>query len=161
MNEKFQKLIEKKKKEGKTLSPVESAAKGSVLNELKDMAGHAMSEKLNGLKKVSVASDSPEGLKHGLEKAHEIVSGGMQNDMVDDAEGGEQDNEDMLGAHGESAGEELGDSELEDSGKSEHNPMDESSMKKDHEDMTPEELDQEIKKLHELRKSKHAVHKPY
>lgn len=164
MNDKFQKLIDKKKKAGHELSPVESAAKHSVLNDLKGMAGKAMSDKLQGLKKVSVASDSEEGLKHGLEKAHEIVSGKQMHDMETDTEGGEQDLEDEQGATSdhfptnketESEGLESGHQDDMSGGSMEPGES------KEPEHMSPEELDEHIAKLHELRKSKKSVHNPY
>ena len=80
----FNKLMEKKMKEGahKQMSPVEKQAK---MNAVKDMRKHVsdqMAEPLHSLKKVSVASDSPEGLQAGLEKAKQVVQQGP--DMGDD-----------------------------------------------------------------------------
>jgi hypothetical protein len=169
MNEKFQKLMDKKRKMGKTLSPVESAAKSSVLDDLKGMAGEAMSHKLNGLKKVSVASDSEAGLKHGLEKAHEIVSGKEEHDMKNDVDGGEQDLGDEQGAsddhyptHKESEhmGMPSGD-QGDSSGGSLMPDSDEEMSDKPHEHMSHEELDAEIKKLEAMKKAKKPVHSPY
>lgn len=57
-----------KKKEG--MSDVEKEAKMNVVRSLRDQASEMMGDKL---KKVSVMSDSPEGLKQGLAKAQEIV----------------------------------------------------------------------------------------
>lgn len=71
--DKFEKLLDKKKKGGKELSDVERDAKMSVVKHLKSLAGDEMSNRLKGMKKVSVSSDSPEGLKAGLEKAEEMV----------------------------------------------------------------------------------------
>lgn len=172
MNEKFQKLMEKKKKMGKELSPVESAAKSSVLDELKNMAGQAMSDKLHGLKKVSVASDTQQGLKSGLEKAHEIVSGDQEHDMENDSEGGEQDLKDMQGAteehypthkehehQGMASGHQEDMTEGDSTGGSLEPDSDDGEKKPEH--MSPEELDAHIEKLHELRKTKKAVHNPY
>lgn len=70
MNDKLMKRMEKK---GKKLNPLEQKAKMGVIKELSDQAGAMMGDKIKGLKKVTVASDSPEGLKAGLEKAEEIV----------------------------------------------------------------------------------------
>lgn len=64
-------------KSGKKMSPMEAKAKLSTLKSLmKEMDGMM----LDGMKnakgmKVSVMSDSPEGLKEGLEKAEDIVEG--------------------------------------------------------------------------------------
>lgn len=68
--DKFDKLLEKK---GKKLSGVEQRAKGDVLSGLQNGPADALSEKLAGLKKVSVAAPSNEGLEEGLDKAKELV----------------------------------------------------------------------------------------
>lgn len=82
MREKMMKMLAKKR----DLSPVERHAKMDVVKGLKDSVSEMMGHKLDGLKKVSVASDSSEGLQHGLEKAHEIVSGPEHAEMLKDAE---------------------------------------------------------------------------
>ena len=56
------------KKKKSDMSDVEKDAKKSVLGELRQTADDMMKDKLSGLKKVTVASDSPEGLEEGLEK---------------------------------------------------------------------------------------------
>lgn len=68
--DKFDKLLEKK---GKKLSGVEQRAKGDVLSGLQNGPSDSLSDKLAGLKKVSVAAPSQEGLEEGLEKAKELV----------------------------------------------------------------------------------------
>jgi hypothetical protein len=55
------------------LSEHEKNAKMDVMNEMRNEAASAMHGKLGGLKKVSVMSDSSEGLKHGLDKAKQIL----------------------------------------------------------------------------------------
>lgn len=82
MSDKFGKMMKKKDKK---IDGVEKDAKMSVLSSLRDMASEAMGDKLKNLKKVTVASDSEEGLKKGLEKAEEIVEGGMPK-MEDESE---------------------------------------------------------------------------
>lgn len=80
----------KKEKEGKMREP-EKNAKMSVLSHLRDMAQESMGSKLKGLKKVSVASDSPEGLEKGLDKAKEIISSDdAEQEMADENSGHEQ-----------------------------------------------------------------------
>lgn len=133
-------LIEKKKKDGKELSEVEGKAKETVLSDLKDMAGKAMSDKLNGLKKVSVASDSEEGLKKGLDKAKDIVEK-MPEVKAESEEG------DSTGGSLEPS-EELGESNEE-------------AIKKEHEMMSLSEIEEEIKKLQELKRAKTPINKPY
>lgn len=68
---KLDKLMAKKKKP--EMDPMEKEAKMSVIKQMMDLAHEAMGEKIGGLKKVTVASDSPEGIKAGLELAkHKI-----------------------------------------------------------------------------------------
>lgn len=95
---KMSRLFDKKKKDAQgEMSDVEKSAKSSVLEDLRDQASKAMSGKLHGLKKVTVASDSGSGLEHGLDKAKEML-GGMhgegyhdKNDMLQDTEDGDGD----------------------------------------------------------------------
>lgn len=68
----MQKMSGKKKESG--MSDTEMSAKKSILSGIKEMAEKAMGGKVHGLKKVTVASDSPEGLKEGLELAKEKIS---------------------------------------------------------------------------------------
>ena len=82
MHEKLKKILSKKR----DLSPNEKHAKMDVVKHLRDMASEAMGDKLDGLKKVSVMSDSPEGLKAGLHKASEIVSDPQMDQMKNHAE---------------------------------------------------------------------------
>ena len=69
LHEKLMKMGEGKPK----LSPLKLKAKQSVLEDLSSQASSKLADKLKGLKKVSVASNSPEGLEEGLEKAQELV----------------------------------------------------------------------------------------
>lgn len=85
MSNPLQKLIEKKKKEGKTLSPVQEKAHGNVLGDLMSMLGKSGMSKLGNLKKVTVAADTKPGLAEGLDKAKELVA---------KAHGGRVDDED-------------------------------------------------------------------
>jgi hypothetical protein len=82
MKEKMLKMLAKKR----DLHPAEKKAKMDVVKDLKDLASSAMSDKMDGLKKVSVMCNSKEGLKHGLEKAGQIVSGNEMDQMKDHAE---------------------------------------------------------------------------
>jgi hypothetical protein len=75
MHDKFKKLMDKQKKKGDGLSDMQKEAKMSVVKSMSDMASQAMRSGLKDgvAKKVSVMSDSDEGLKKGLEKAEEII----------------------------------------------------------------------------------------
>ena len=89
MNPMIKKLMEKKKAKGETLSPVHGKAKSGILQGLIDDMMGADSDKVKGLKKVTVASNSPEGLKHGLDKAKEIVANpDAESELADTSEEG-------------------------------------------------------------------------
>lgn len=80
----LKKLIDKKKKEGKTLSPVHKEARSTVLEDLMDHLSDMGMDKVKGLKKVTVASDSKEGLAKGLDKATEMVEKSPLEAMEDE-----------------------------------------------------------------------------
>lgn len=88
--EKFKKLLEKKRQMGKSLDGPERDAKMSAVQTLKDFANDAMKDKMGDMKKVSVASDSKEGLVEGMEKAKDMIKGkegfGELPEMQDDEE---------------------------------------------------------------------------
>lgn len=124
-------MLEKLKKLGKDkkMPEYEKEGKMSAIKSLGDLANEGMSDKIKGLKKVTVASNSPKGLEEGLSKAKEMVSGHE----------GEMDDE-MSPEH-----EAMETPEME---MAEHEPCDESS--------SPEEIDAEILRLMQLKKSKEA-----
>lgn len=68
------------------MDPMAKEAKLGVLKHLSDMASEAMTGKLGGLKKVTVASDSKDGLKKGLDKAEELVEGEEPSMEMDESE---------------------------------------------------------------------------
>ncbi len=75
--EKLKQLIEKKKKNGESISPLKAESKSGVLSDLVDQMHGMGGDKLRGLKEakqVTVASNSGPGLTHGLDKAKEIVN---------------------------------------------------------------------------------------
>lgn len=98
------KMFNKDKK--KKMSDNEMSAKQSVLEHLRNEAEGMMGEKMKGMKKVTVASNSSEGLKKGLDKAEEIISGKEQAGMVQDAEDGELHGHDALQGGDEDGAEE-------------------------------------------------------
>lgn len=97
MHDKMKKMMNSKK--GKKLSDVERDAKMSVVENLKQMASNMMSDKVKGLKKVTIASNDEDGLKEGLEKAEEIIdrdavngsAEDMAEELVDNDEEGSED----------------------------------------------------------------------
>lgn len=134
---KFEKVLEKKMKDKKShLGENESKAKMSVLQDLKDSMADMMKDRLDGgLKKVTVASDSKEGIKKGLEKAKQLMNGDMSPAAAEHA--GKMEDEEEEGAEHEAS-----ESEAEES--AEH---DEGMEPKEEEEMSEAELDAKIKKL--------------
>jgi len=117
----------KKMMEKKGRSDMSSEEKEAKMNILKDLRGQAMDQmsgNLKGLKKVSVASDTPEGLQKGLEVAKEVAG-----------EAEEVESEEEVSGEG-----------------TEESPADEiyhAAMA-----MTPEEIEEEITKLMALKEQK-------
>lgn len=76
MMEEFKKLLVSKAKsqEGKPKDEGKLRAKASMAKELSDMLGGDLTDDItSGLKKVTVASNSEEGLKSGLKKAEDVL----------------------------------------------------------------------------------------
>lgn len=125
----LEKLMMKKHGEGKVLGKSAAKAKSSVLEDLmSDMFDHE-GDKVKGLKKVTVASNSPKGLEKGLDKAKEMLGEkGMSDEDMPEEESSE---------HEESESPEM-----------------EASEHEDEEDMSPEEIEAKISELKELLKEK-------
>lgn len=103
-------MFEKMKKKGKEkdMDELHKSAKMDAVSEMRDMAAEAMKGKLDGLKKVSVASDSKEGLQKGLEKAKELVNKGpMAEEAAAEGESEEQEAAEQEAAPGAESKEEL------------------------------------------------------
>ena len=73
MKHKLENLMRKKAEKGDVLSKSHAKAKSGILEELMDDMMGMEGDKVKGLKKVTVASNSPKGLEKGLDKAKEIV----------------------------------------------------------------------------------------
>lgn len=82
----------------KKLSELEQKASSKVLGELRKHTQGLLSGKMKGLKKVTVASDSPEGLKEGLEKAGEILEETEEESSHEEVEGDEPNTEEEIDA---------------------------------------------------------------
>lgn len=67
---KLKNLMEKK---GEQVAPDKLTAKKNAVEEMKSVAKDAMKGGLDGLKKVTVASPTQEGIAEGLDKAKELV----------------------------------------------------------------------------------------
>ena len=157
MHNKMMKMLGKKR----DLSEHEKTAKMDVMKEMRNEASNAMHGKLDGLKKVSVMSDSEKGLKEGLDKAKSLMSGGgkvSDQEMDNMREKAEDDQSNSFGPEdSEEAPDDL-EAHAEESKESPEHELSESSEEeaKEHEDMNPDELDEEIAKLQEMKKQKLA-----
>lgn len=126
----LEKLLMKKHGEGKVLGKAAAKAKSSVLEDLMSDMFDQDGDKVKGLKKVTVASNSPKGLEKGLDKAKEMLGdeGIADEDMPEGEESAEHEAEESP--------------ELE---ASEHEGEDE---------MSPEEIEAKIAELKDLLKEK-------
>lgn len=68
-------MLEKLKglKKTRTMSEPEQEGKLAAIGKLNESASKSMGDKLSSLKKVTVASDSEQGLEKGLTKAKELI----------------------------------------------------------------------------------------
>jgi len=89
------KLMEALKNKKKDLSDSERDAKMDVVKDLRKSAMDSMKDRLNGVKKVSVMSDSEEGLKEGLDKAEDIISGDESSEEENDDIGPQGESDEM------------------------------------------------------------------
>lgn len=94
MMQEFMKMLAKKQQEqGGPRKGHDMEAKASMAKELSDMLGEDLTEGIKDAKRVTVASDSEEGLKKGLEKAEDILEDKMEDESEDSEE--MKDSEDM------------------------------------------------------------------
>lgn len=129
----LEKLLMKKHGEGKVLGKAAAKAKSSVLEDLMSDMFDQDGDKVKGLKKVTIASNSPKGLEKGLDKAKEMLGdkGMSDEDMPEGEESAEHEAEESP---------ELEASEHEDMG--------------DEKEMSPEEIEAKIAELKDLLKEK-------
>lgn len=87
----LKKLLQKKMEKGDMLSPMDKDAHKAALLGLRKDATDLMKPDFDGLKKVTVASDSPQGLEEGLDTAKKMT--GKSNSLMGDLfpEGMEKD----------------------------------------------------------------------
>ena len=84
MMDDFLKLLRKKSDEqGGPMKGPKMEAKAAMAKELSDLLG---SDLADGVKKVTVASDSEKGLEKGLEKAQEILDSKHMGEESEDSE---------------------------------------------------------------------------
>lgn len=140
MNPKMMQMLMQKKEEGKMLSPMEMKAKMGVLDALDAMCSDEMGSKLSPLKKVTVASDSPQGLESGLDKAKSLLGDDHESDDSEETHGDELADEDM---------DDMGDEDGHEEMLADSSPEDEES-----DSMSPEEIDAQIAHLMALKNKK-------
>jgi hypothetical protein len=87
MMQEFMKLLsERQQKQGGPRKGHDMEAKAAMAKELSDMLGEDLTEGIKDSKRVTVASDSEEGLKKGLEKAEDILESKMEDESEDSKE---------------------------------------------------------------------------
>lgn len=84
---KLEDLMKMSKGEEDPKDMMKAKAKMEVIQELRKMASDMMGEGIkDGMQKVTVASDNPEGLKEGLEMAEDVVEEGPEAMMAKESE---------------------------------------------------------------------------
>ena len=134
----------------KKLNEIEKKAGSKVLDELRKHAQSMMSGKMKGLKKVTVASDSPEGLKKGLNIAEDIVGKKSGSELTKSPLG------EVFGKSKVEKLDESHPSEIEGLGGEEHeleesDEFEAGEMEGEEENLSEEELDAKIKHLMSLK----------
>jgi len=105
MKDKLHKMMAKKR----DLMPHEKKAKMDVVKDLRGVASDMLGDEMDGLKKVSVMSNSKEGLRAGLDKARHVMSDGEEHQMQKDAEAPYSDYRKAIEEHeGEHGGNDMG-----------------------------------------------------
>ena len=82
----FMKMLQKRQREQGPQDEKKMKAKASMAKELSDTLGGDIAEDMKGMSKVTVASDSEQGLKKGLEKAEEVLENKMEPEESEDME---------------------------------------------------------------------------
>lgn len=136
------------KKGAKDLDPLEKEAKLGVVSELSRQAHSMLGDKINPSKKVTVASDSKEGIKAGLAKAAGLVD--HSEDPGHDPEKIQEEADEAIpGDNGDAMAEGSAEEEAMESPQEE-----EAELEAEHADKSPEELDAHIEKLIALKHKK-------
>lgn len=156
MHDRFGKMLGKKR----DLSNTEHKARMDVVRHLRDDASGDIAGRLDGLKKVSVTSDSQEGLKKGLDKAKEIVSSPEMEAMKNHAENAygdlksaeeeherDEDNEESMPLAYAEGGEVEGSPEEEAAESDDEEAAESDESQESDDDMSEEEIDQKLAEL--------------
>lgn len=151
------------------MDPMDKKAKMGVLKDIHKMASKDMGEGIKkGMGKVEVASDSPEGLETGLERAHDLIEQAKpehadkdfnDSDMAhpeedaDDFEDHADENKALDGKGLDEHEKHLGHGEHDEAEEDKENPKMLAPEEEDG-DMSDDEIDQMIKHLHSKKKNK-------
>lgn len=154
IDKKLEALAAKKKRDGRRdMGDGEKKAKLSALDDLRSHIKDAMDDKLGSLKKVSVASDSQEGLEHGLDKAKDLVAHPDEPHQASEGEDLSDPDDAMEGAE-EAFHEDLDhDSEAGEPEAHAQAVLGNSLHEEDDEHHSPEDIDQHIAMLQEKKKA--------
>jgi len=129
-----EKLMERMGKKGKKLNPLEQKAKMDVVKSLSEQAGSMLGDKVKAMKQVTVAAPDKKGLVEGLEKAEDIIEGDETEASVS----------------------EMMKDKASDDMESDEEESESDDMMEECKDMSPEEIEDKIQKLLELKKEKLA-----
>jgi hypothetical protein len=129
-----EKLMERMGKKGKKLNPLEQKAKMDVVKSLSEQAGSMLGDKVKAMKQVTVAAPDKKGLVEGLEKAEDIIEGDENEASVS----------------------EMMKDKASDDMESDEEESESDDMMEECKDMSPEEIEDKIQKLLELKKEKLA-----
>jgi len=155
------------KKGAKDLSPMEKDAKMGIVGELHKQASAMLHGKVHPAGKVTVASNSKEGLHHGLLKADELLKHSGGEDSVRDHTGtdlphaeqeeveADQGHDEHEGSPEEEANEPVSEA-LDEGDVSPADSEEDGDLEAEHADKSPEELDAHIQKLTALKHKKKA-----
>lgn len=155
------------KKGAKDLDPMEKDAKMGVIGELHKQASSMLGHKVHPMNKVSVASNSKEGLHHGLLKADKLLQHSGGDDSVRDHTGTDLPDAEQKEVEADQGSDALEGSPEEEAHESHDEAMSEgdispeasehdADLEAEHADKSPEEMDAHIKKLMALHSKKKA-----
>lgn len=146
LKDKLVEMLKKKKAGGHELSETDKSAKMNVLDDLKSHAQDMMGDQMKGLKKVTVASPTKEGVEHGLDKAKEI----LHNVPFEDKDEIQGDDADTESDYEEPDTE----SDSDESEVDQHTPDAEPEDKGAHDHLDEHQLDAKIQELMALKEKK-------
>jgi hypothetical protein len=93
MEKEFKEMLMKRMQEQGKVDPKKLEAKASMMKELSDMLGTDMKDSISkGMNKVTVASDSPEGLETGLDLAKKKLNAEENSEDMPEMEESDEEN---------------------------------------------------------------------